>query len=189
MTLPPKIRCRQIADADIGGLIDLLTRGFGLRSRAYWGRAVDCLTAHATPNRMPKYGYLLERGGRPEGVILTIFSSIPGRDGPRIQCNLSSWYVTAPLRSYASLLISNAIRHKDVTYINISSAPVTRPIIEAQGFSRYSSGQFVAAPAFGPRGEPARVLAAGDGPLARVDPAENELLLAHASFGCIAVWC
>jgi hypothetical protein len=186
---PPKIRCRQIEDADIGGLVELLTLGFGLRSRAYWGRAFNRLADHATPPGMPKYGYLLESGGRPEGVILTIFSSIPGPGGPRIQCNLSSWYVTAPLRSYASLLISNAIRHKDVTYLNISSAPLTRPIIEAQGFSRYSSGQFVAAPALAPRGEPATVVKAGEAPLARFDAAEYELLLAHARFGCIAVWC
>jgi hypothetical protein len=138
---------------------------------------------------MPKYGYLLENGGRPEGVILTIFSSVPGQDGPRIQCNLSSWYVTAPLRSYAPLLISNAIRHKDVTYLNISPAPLTRPIIEAQGFSRYSCGQFVAVPALAPAGEPAKIVEADGVPLGHSDAAEVELLRAHASFGCIAVWC
>ena len=37
-------------------------------------------------------------------------------------------------------------RDKDATYINVSAAPHTWPIIEAQGFSRYCDGVFVAVP-------------------------------------------
>jgi hypothetical protein len=39
-------------------------------------------------------------------------------------------------------LQSQAIKHKNVTYVNISPALHTRPIVEAQGFSRYGNGQF-----------------------------------------------
>ena len=46
------------------------------------------------------------------------------------------------------MLVSQALRDKDVTYLNVSSAPHTRPIIEAQGFSRYSDGIFIAVPMF-----------------------------------------
>jgi hypothetical protein len=44
------------------------------------------------------------------------------------------------------MLVSRALRHKDVTYVNVSPAPHTRPIIEAQGFARYCDGIFVAVP-------------------------------------------
>jgi hypothetical protein len=39
-------------------------------------------------------------------------------------------------------LQSQAIKHKNVIYLNISPALHTRPIVEAQGFSRYGDGQF-----------------------------------------------
>ena len=42
--------------------------------------------------------------------------------------------------------MSQALRHKHVTYLNVSPAPHTLPIIEAQGFARYCDGVFVAVP-------------------------------------------
>ena len=68
-----------------------------------------------------------------------------GTGSPR--CNLSSWYVDPAFRTYAPMLVSQALRHKEVTYTNVSAAPHTWPIIEAQGFRRYSNGIFVALPA------------------------------------------
>jgi hypothetical protein len=59
----PKVRSRQIVDADIDGVVDLLTRGFNLRNRDYWQHALEKLSTHPTPAGMPKYGYLLEGGG------------------------------------------------------------------------------------------------------------------------------
>jgi hypothetical protein len=56
----PKVRSRQINDADIDGVVDLLTRGFPLRTRGYWQRALKKLSLHQTPAEMPKFGYLLE---------------------------------------------------------------------------------------------------------------------------------
>ena len=38
-------------------------------------------------------------------------------------------------------------RHKTVTYLNVPPASNTEPIIEAQGWTRYSDGLFVAVPA------------------------------------------
>ena len=62
------------------------------------------------------------------------------------RCNLSSWYVDPAFRAYATLLVSHALSHRDVTYLNVSAAPHTWPIIEAQGFARYCDGIFVAVP-------------------------------------------
>ena len=49
--------------------------------------------------------------------------------------------------SYAPLLTKIAQHHKEVTYLNISPATWTWPIIEAQGFVSYCSGLFFSIPA------------------------------------------
>ena len=141
------IRCRQIDESDVPAVAGLLRRGFPNRNRQFWQRALDELTRREPPPGLPKYGYLLETDGVPVGVILVICSTmrVDGTSAPR--CNLSSWYVEPAFRTYAPLLVSQALRHKEVTYLNVSAAPHTWPIIEAQGFSRYSDGIFIALPA------------------------------------------
>src|ERR1700730_1846258 len=78
----PKVRARQINEGDIDGVVDLLPRGFRLRSRDYWQRALAQLAARQTPAELPKFGYLLQSGGDLVGVILLIFSTIPGAGAP-----------------------------------------------------------------------------------------------------------
>jgi hypothetical protein len=185
------IRCRQIGEADIPAVAGLLQRGFQKHSREFWLHAMRELTRHEQPSGLPKYGYLLETGGVPVGAILLICATM--RDGERIatRCNLSSWYVDPAFRAYATLLVSQALRHKDVTYLNVSAAPHTWPIIEAQGFSRYCDGIFVALPAlnglFGETG--VKVFDAQRKPGVSYDPFEHEILLRHAEHGCISLWC
>src|SRR5882672_6303833 len=187
---PMKVRCRQINDSDVDGVAELLTRGFRIRSTAYWRRALAKLGSHPTPEGLPKYGYLLESGGVPVGVILLIFSSIPASDAVTTRCNLSSWYVEPAFRSHAPLLISQAIKHKNVTYVNISPALHTRPIVEAQGFTRYSNGQFVTVPAFGRNfRDQAKVIDVETRPDAQFEAAELELLTVHKEYGCVSLWC
>src|ERR1700722_7461287 len=158
----PKIRCRQIADGDLDGLVDLLKRGFGRRrTRAFWRRALACLRTRGVP---------------------------PGMPAPR--ATVSSWYVEPAFRGYAPLLAAQALKLKQVTYLNISPAPHTWPILEAQGYRRYSNGIIVALPALqrpGDRG--VRLLAADQPPDAPHAPFERDLMIEHADFGCIGVWC
>jgi hypothetical protein len=191
MSVPPRVSCRRIEDADRASVVDLLARGFPARGRAYWQRALDRLAAHVGPPNLPKFGLVLECGGAPVGVILMISSFRPGGDGPAVCCNLSSWYVEPAFRTFAPLLISNALAHKNVTFVNVSPAPHTRPIVEAQGFSRYSDGQFaaVAALAAPPDIPGVRLLDGGQVPDAAFDPFELELVRTHASYGCITLWC
>jgi hypothetical protein len=188
---PSTVRCRQINDSDVDGVADLLTKGFRVRSSDYWRRALAKLGSHPTPDGLPKYGYLLESGGVPVGVILLIFSSIPASDAVTMRCNVSSWYVDPEFRSHAALLILQAIKHKNVTYVNISPAMHTRPIVEAQGFARYTNGQFVAVPALSARrrGDTATVVgidASADTPCGS---SERELLSTHRDYGCLGLWC
>lgn len=187
----PAIRCRQIAAADVPAIVALLARGFPGRGRAFWEQALQQLAKRQPPPDLPQYGYFLESGGEPVGAILLICSTMRAGDGFAARCNLSSWYVEPAFRFYAPLLVSRALVHKNVTYLNVSPAPHTTPIIEAQGFARYCDGVFVAVPMlkdlFG--GESVQVIEAHERLPVEPDAFEREILLQHAALGCISVWC
>ena len=187
----PRIRTRQIIDADIHSAANFLSGGFSRSSPQDWLLFFDRLTKHPTPPGLPKYGYLMERDGTPIGVVLLISSVIRADDVNTTRCNLSSWYVLPAYRSYAALFVSQILKHKDVTYVNVSAADHTLPILKAQGFSKYTSGQFFAIPTpFTLLGESGvsvvDVNAFHDWHL---DPVEHDLLLRHAQYGCTSVWC
>ena len=193
ISAPPKIRCRRIEEADADRVVALFTRGFGARrTRLFWERVIARLAARAAADA-PGYGYLLESEGVAVGAILQIFStSRAGADQKATtRCNVSSWYVDPAFRSYAPLLVSQALKQKGVTYLNISSIPHTRPIIEAQGYLRFSNGVFVALPCLSraPTGLQARVIAADAQPQVPFEAHERDLLRDHADYGCMSLWC
>lgn len=181
----PRIRCRMIAESDAPALAGLLTRGFPDRTHDYWRRALATLARRDAPEGYPRFGYMLEHDGAPVGVLLMIFTRFGDK---QIRCNISSWYVDEPYRGYASLLIAAAVRHKDVTYVNISPATHTWQVIEAQGFRRYCDGQMLAIPALSSWTANARARAFdkkrdyGDA----LTPQERDLLIAHVERGCLA---
>jgi len=188
----PRVRFRQIADSDVNDVVELLTRGFTpRRTRLFWQDVMTRLGAHATPPGMPRYGYMLDDGSGPVGVILMISCMVPGSDGTQVRSNVSSWYAEPAFRSYASLLISHAFRHKGVTYINVTPAPHTRPILPAQGYTRYANGVFAAVPplqmfARAPR---TRIIPAHETPRSPFAESDRQLLLDHLKYGCLSVWC
>lgn len=148
------------------------------------------LAAHNTPPGAPRYGYVLDDGHRPVGVVLLISSTWPAGDGVEVRANFSSWYVEPAFRSYASLLISMAIRHKEVTYLNLTPVAHTHPILQAQGYTRYTNGVFVAALALQAfaRGPRTRIVPAGAIPQASFAAFERKVLLDHVDYGCVALW-
>ena len=172
------VRRREIGDGDLPGVVDLLLRGFANRPRAYWERGLCRMAARPAIEGCPRFGFLLDDGNRPVGVALTLF----GRDvGGATRCNLSSWTVDPAHRAQAPLLIASALKRTGVTFTNISPAPHTWPIIEAQGFSCYSEHQSMMIPLLGRGGDRARV---------STDPAswrglpEAVLLDEHRGYGC-----
>jgi hypothetical protein len=192
MNLPKNtVRARQICHADIPAVVNLLAAGFKDHSSQFWRQALMLLTDHPTPAGLPKYGYLLESNGAVVGAILLIFSKLGSGNAAAIRCSVSSWFVEPSFRSYATLLASKALSHKNVTYLNITPAIHTLPIIQVQGFSQYSKGIFLALPALQLRFPRARVmLAAPDRrPSAQFEPFERELLSEHAKCGCLSLWC
>jgi len=184
------IRVRRIDEEDLAQVADLLTRGFQNRPRRFWLKILACLRDRPTVAGLPKYGYLLEKD-RIVGVILQIFAKFRSDETATIRCNVSSWYVEPGFRIYANLLVARALSHENVTYLNVTPSPTTFPILKAQGYSQYSKGVFVAVPALQPRGRGARVRIAkaeAHRP-ANVSQFEHDLLIDHAKFGCISLWC
>jgi hypothetical protein len=188
---PTEIRARPIAPPDYDAVAGLLNKGFAFRrSRAFWRRVLDRLDRRTVPDGLPKCGHLLESSGRPVGVVLLICAnSRTGAEPDAARCNISSWYVEPAFRSYASFLAAQAVRHRNATYVNISPAPNTRPIIEAQGFRRYSDGLFLAVPALQATPEPAQIVEPGIAPGAPCEDFERDLLIRHAGYGCMSFWC
>jgi hypothetical protein len=173
-------------------VINLLTRGFvPSRGRAFWANAWQLLTDRPVPAGVPRYGYLLESGGLPVGVILLIYKEINDGPKPQLQCNFSSWYVDPEFRAFATLLISCTLKRKDVTYINVTPAPHTLRILKAQGFEQFSKGRVVALPTLSwPRWdcrvEPVTPQSAFS---PAISASESALLRAHTEYGCISVIC
>jgi hypothetical protein len=147
MSTNATVKLRQITELDINDIAELLSEGFPTRGKSYWLRGLHRMTRRNRPPQYPSYGYLLESGSAPVGVILLFFSSAPSSDGMIVRCNLSSWYVQPKFRIFSSLLVTAATKDPAVTYFNISAVPHTWPAVEAQGFSAYCTGQFYAMPA------------------------------------------
>lgn len=185
------LRCRLILDSDAEAVGDLLKKGFGAqRTRRFWSNVFERLTLHPTPLGMPKYGYLLESDGRVVGAILLISSAVHTNGDDPVRANVSSWYVEPEFRSYGSLLVSNALKRKGVTYLNISPAPHTRQLLQAQGYTLYSAGLFISAPLFSKRsGGPVRVVAADATNTSGFEESERTLLIDHQRYGCVSVIC
>jgi hypothetical protein len=186
-----QIRCREIREPDIDGIADLLTRGFAGRSRDYWMRGLRRQASREVPDGYSRFGYMLDNGGAPVGVLLLLYTSRTSDDAPSILCNLSSWYVDPAFRNYAPMLTKIAQRHKEVTYINISPAIWTWPIIEAQGFRSYCRGLFVSLPALSRSAAPTtiEIVSPETTAIEGLDHAELALLIRHARYGCLSLVC
>ena len=185
------IRCREISATDIDAVAELLTRGFAGRSRDYWMQGLRRQAAREIPNGYPRFGFMLHHDGRPVGVLLLLYSSRITAAEPTIQCNLSSWYVEPAFRNYAPLLTRIAQKNKEVTYLNISPATWTWPIIEAQGFTPYCSGLFVPLPALSrvTLGMTVETVAPDVTAIEGLSDTEVELLARHARYGCLSLVC
>jgi hypothetical protein len=134
---PGRVRCRQIAQDDLEGLAGLLAHGFPDTSRAYWTDGFARWQAIPAIEGLPRYGYVLDDGQAPVGVLLII----PSQRAGRIFANLSSWYVEPQWRAHSSLLVQVATKLKHVTYLNASPAPHTWRTLQAQGFQPYNFGR------------------------------------------------
>lgn len=186
---PGGLRCREILDADRGPVAALLARGFKCSSD-FWFGALAQLAERDSPAGLPRYGYLLERAGEPVGALLLIFSEVEEDGSSAIRCNVSSWYVDPEYRPFAAMLVSRALKHREATYINLTPAPQTLPILKAQGYREFCAGRFIAFPALGrplARARVERFQSATAHPL--LGDFDRRVLHEHVAFGCASLVC
>jgi hypothetical protein len=156
----------------------------------FWHSALARLACHEPPLGLPRYGYLLENAGAPVGALLLIFSEIEENGKPALRCNVSSWYVEPRFRAFAPLLVARALRHRDATYINLTPAPQTLPILKAQGYREFCTGRFFAFPAFGRPLLDANVATyRSAGAMVALGDFDRHVLGRHASYGCLSLVC
>ena len=174
------LRRRFIEDRDLPALASLLAAGFPLRTKGEWERGLNVLRARRVPRTFPRYGLLLEEDDRPVGVLLMVFSEVDGQ----ARCNLSSWYVEPAFRPYAPLLLNAALSDRTVTYLNLTPAPHTQHIIEAQGFRSFCRGSILYLPGLRKQRERVRVVAFDE---RHAGVPEADLLAAHVALGSLCV--
>lgn len=184
-----KIRCREIAAGDVEAVADLLTRGFPGRPQAYWLAGLERQAARAIPDGYPRYGYLLEAAGAVVGVLLLMYSSKVSGAESKLTCNVASWYVEPQFRNQASLLSAIALKHKHVTYVNVTPAPPTWPILEAQGYKQYCNGLFFTLPALSRGSGAITVVTADSAKPDDLSQNEFDLLTRHTGYGCLSLVC
>lgn len=188
--LDVKPRFREIQKNDLDAIGDLLTRGFVYRSREYWMRGLRRQGARSLPPGAPRYGYMLEHRSVPVGCLLLIYSSRIVDGESTTCCNVSSWYVDPPFRNYAALLASMAQKRKDVTYLNVTPATTTWPILEAQGFVAYCRGLYFSLPALSrSRGTTIEAVTRDTAVIAGLPDADLAMLRRHAEYGCLGLVC
>ncbi|WP_172112841.1 acyl-CoA acyltransferase [Bradyrhizobium aeschynomenes] len=181
------VRIREIGTADLAAVAALLTRGFPFRREDYWLRGLERHAARPRPAGCPAFGYCLDHGGTPVGVILLLFSEVQCDGVSIVRANVSSWYVEAAFRAFSSMLVRAATRDKTVTYFNITPAPHTWPQVEAQGFSVYCRGQIYAALALSPPKAGVTIGEFAESNSAGLSAYDVDLLRQHADWGCLSM--
>jgi len=182
-----KLKVREIRESDLNAVAKLLNEGFDFRSVEYWLRGLERHARRPRPLNYPVFGYCLDDGSGPVGVILLLFSEVQAGEQTVVRCNVSSWYVAPAFRAFAPLMVKVAIKDKNVTYFNITPAPHTWSTVEAQGFSAYCKGQIYGALMLSRPARAASVqLFSADGGAGLTDY-ESDLLRQHDGFGCLSV--
>jgi hypothetical protein len=187
-----RVRARQINDADVAEVINLLSRGYNAqRSREFWQQVLSGLTNRHVTAGYPRYGYVLESDGKLVGVYLQIFATVWYDGAAKTRCNLMSLYVEPAYRMYSALFELRALTYKDVTVTDLTALPARHAALEARRYIRYSNGMFIGVPTLSRLSRPprVRVVEARVRPNVPFETHEEEMLLEHADFGCLSVWC
>ncbi len=169
----------------------LLQQGFAGRTLGFWQTGLARLALRATPEGAPRYGYCLDAGGKLVGVLLLIATQRVLNGAVQPVTNVASWYVEKDFRAYAQMLVSMALKCKATTYVNVSAAPHTWPIVEKQGYRQYCAGLYFAMAVLAPRRPGVEVIDINATPghpiLGTMD--DGELLRRHADLGCRVLVC
>jgi len=172
------VKCRQIVESDLDGLVDLYLQGFPNTNREFWTLGFKRFAEMKPVEDMPRFGYALQTPGGLVGALLTLSS----RRGDDIISNVSAWYVARSHRAHSLLLVSTATNRKHVIYLNASPAAHTRPTLKAVDWKQYTFGQSLVMPSLGLRFARVSQTIPADLP-------ERALLEDHRRWNCVSLVC
>lgn len=137
------MKIRLITKDDLNAVLLLLCEGFPRRNHAYWAKALQHLDQRPEVAGYPKYGFLIEDQGAVQGVMLILTADLgPGFAGG-LRSNLSSWYVRAPWRKFATFMLRAGLKAQGGCYTDLSPAPQVVQINAALGFAPYTGGSIL----------------------------------------------
>ncbi len=124
------------------------------------------------------------------GVVLTIFSSMTVDGEDRLRISVANWYVDPAFRGYAAMLTSRLRTFKQATYLDITPALHTWPMLETLGYRRFCNGGFFALAALSGRSATATVrrVSSDVEPGAGLRPFEAEILRSHVRASAVSAW-
>ncbi len=184
---PAALVSREIGPDDLPAMATLLQEGFPGKPLVWFEAALATMTRMQAVPGLPRFGYLLELHGRPVGAVLTLAG--PGGDGlPGARLNVACWYVQPRYRPFGTILYQRLLA-LGATCLNVTPAPHTWPVIEAQGFRRFSEGIFVGLPLLGRPALATRITPWAAGETDALNARERTLLGFHAEAGCLAFTC
>jgi hypothetical protein len=184
---------REIEGSDFEEVSKLLGQQIGYPT-GYFMELLQRMTKLPTVAGYPRYGRVLVSDGKIVGAIILIFSRRIREAVAVVRCHVTGWAVEPEFNPLAALFFARDLAHKDVTYLNLSAqwSTHTVPIIEAQGFARYSDGEFFSIPALefsAPNHNKVTIISGESLPNRPFEASDRELLLDHSSYGCITLWC
>lgn len=185
------MKIRLIAKEDFDAVLLLLCEGFPRRDRAYWVRALSHLSRRPEVPGHPQYGFLIEDQGAVQGVMLVLTADLGETLTGGFRSNLSSWYVRAPWRKFATFMLRAALKAPGVCYTDLSPAPQVVQINAALGFAPYTGGSILldARSAMGAGG--AQVThwdgRSETGLAAGLNPVLQDVARRHITYGCAAL--
>lgn len=190
MTTDPAVTAREISEEDFTQVANLLARGFHYQY-SYFTQLLEEMSLRGAPDNCPKYGYALACGEKIVGAVLLISTRMEDGGETFIRCHVTSWFVEPAFRPLAALFFYRTLKRKDIAYINVSARDWTRPIIESQGFRRYSNGQVLIPTSLVALRwlTPGHKLVTSKEAPGDATDFERRLMVDHARYGCACVWC
>jgi hypothetical protein len=184
-----KAVCREITEQDLPAVVAMLSDGFKSFEREVWANFCRRLAERSSPEGYPRFGWCLDDNGSIVGSIFTIHTEVRTETTPEIRCSTSSWYVDPKYRGMGMRLSRQAVKFRNVNYINPTYGEGTRPVMDVLGFKSYCSGNYLALALLSPSAKKVRVSryeSQGDYDLTAW---ERKILSDHRDFGCISLVC
>lgn len=175
---------RPIEEADVPAVCRLMAESFPRRDVGYFERGFERLAAAPEVPGCTRYGYVIDDGGL-RGAALGIPSLHDYGHRRQPFVNISTWCVAPSHRGpLAKALYDRTGANAAAVNTNLSAAAHTIRTLEKLGFEPWTTGQFLALRARGPRPD-SRVVAHDARGAPTLAAHHARVLDDHAGFGCL----